>query len=661
MTQIQLGMAAAYRNSLIRTRLFDSQGCSSQKWIHTTDSRESSNLQTIKRNYSGSDGDGGTNSKGDNSHPVTKIKNNVSWMMNNIKVPQITIPDWRKFAPEEMNFTESVRKNKDKIVDSLVLKKQQFKKLQMAKKQKSDETKSSSPPETKSCAFSSHIQEHNDSIVSFYDTSSLHVESQAAIKVKVNEEVIPSDTKADSKVDEAWLSRMVGLAFFSSAPVSEAQQDSKPVVRKDFVSKASIDSRTKALVHNLKQASSQVSKLKRTEDLCSHLIQFPDSRTIAMKEKCLPTLLRLHKTKHRQLKAEVSQALSLVGYVHPPKGKGVRVLSIDGGGTRGVIAIQTLKMIQEQCKTDITKCFDYVCGTSQGAILACLIFLLKVPLADAEERYMEFSQMFNRNAVLGTGKLVWDHAFYDTDLWEKILKMNFSEDKTMADCAKDDTCPKVSAISCLLNVPKMKSFMFRTYNLPPGVFSHYPGNCKHKVWEAIRASSAAPVYLKEFVLGDFIHQDGGLMANNPAAIAVSECKLLWPDEAIQCVISLGNGRFEPNLEITPSKNAVKEKVAKIIDAATNTEVVHTILQDLLPTSTYFRFNPYMSEDIRLDEKRTEKLIQMQQDTEMYLRKNEFKLKCATDQLLKQRQPHQQALDYIKLKADSSFLADSNIL
>lgn len=69
----------------------------------------------------------------------------------------------------------------------------------------------------------------------------------------------------------------------------------------------------------------------------------------------------------------------------------------------------------------------------------------------------------------------------------------------------------------------------------------------------------------------------------------------------------------------------------------------------------------MSEDIRLDEKRTEKLIQMQQDTEMYLRKNEFKLKCATEQLLKQRQPHQQALDYIKLKADSSFFADSKIL
>lgn len=90
--------------------------------------------------------------------------------------------------------------------------------------------------------------------------------------------------------------------------------------------------------------------------------------------------------------------------------------------SRGVIALRTLKMLQESCGTDITKLFDYVCGTSQGAILACLLFLLKVPLDDAEERYLEFSQMFNRNVIVGSSKLVWDHAYYDTDLWEKILK-----------------------------------------------------------------------------------------------------------------------------------------------------------------------------------------------------------------------------------------------
>lgn len=63
--------------------------------------------------------------------------------------------------------------------------------------------------------------------------------------------------------------------------------------------------------------------------------------------------------------------------------------------------------------------------------------------------------------------------------------------------------------------------------------------------------------------------------------------------------------------------------------------------------------------MRLDEKRTEKLVQMQQDTEMYLRRNEHKLKHAVDQLLIERQPHQKAMDFLRQQADSSFLADSN--
>lgn len=40
----------------------------------------------------------------------------------------------------------------------------------------------------------------------------------------------------------------------------------------------------------------------------------------------------------------------------------------------------------------------------------------------------------------------------------------------------------------------------------PGVRSHYLGDCKHKMWQAIRASSAAPGYFQEFVLGKELHQ-----------------------------------------------------------------------------------------------------------------------------------------------------------
>ena len=647
-------MAAIYRSTLTRTRLLESQTCSSHKWIHNTENPQSTyqSSNIVKKIHSGNDGDGTASSKGDNSTPLNKIMNNVNWMMSSLKATGIS--DIRKILPVDQNFKDSLMKGTNKIVDSVTLKQQQFKKMQMAKKiEKKDAPVITT---TKSDTFSSQIEDMNDSIVSFYDGSI--VQAQSAAQAKIEPVVITEVKKVDPKLDEAGLWKLFASAFSQTAS-SEVQQESTPVVRKDFVSKASIESRTRALVHNLKQASSMMSKLKRTEDLCTHLIHYPDSRTTAMKEKCLPTLLRLYKSKDIALKAEVAQALSLVGYVHPPKGRGVRVLTIDGGGTRGLMALQTLKKLQDACKTDITQLFDYVCGVSTGSLLAGMVFLCHIPLEEIEERYIEFSnRMFTRSKLLGTGKLVWNHAFYDTEIWENILKANVNESAMMADFAKDITCPKYSAISCLINVPKMKNFMFRTYNLPPGVFSQYPGNCKHKVWEAIRASSAAPGYFEEFALGDYVHQDGGLLTNNPTAIAVHECKLLWPEEFIQCVVSLGNGRFEPNLKITPLKSSLKDKVAKVIDSATDTEAVHTILQDLLPSSTYYRFNPYMSEEYRLDEIRAFKLKQMQQDADMYLRKNDMKINSCIERLLLNRKPHQKGIDFIKAKADSSTLTES---
>jgi hypothetical protein len=108
------------------------------------------------------------------------------------------------------------------------------------------------------------------------------VQAQSAAQAKIEPVVITEVKKVDPKLDEAGLWKLFGSAFSQTAS-SEVQQESTPVVRKDFVSKASIESRTRALVHNLKQASSMMSKLKRTEDLCTHLIHYPDSRTTAMK------------------------------------------------------------------------------------------------------------------------------------------------------------------------------------------------------------------------------------------------------------------------------------------------------------------------------------------------------------------------------------------
>lgn len=66
---------------------------------------------------------------------------------------------------------------------------------------------------------------------------------------------------------------------------------------------------------------------------------------------------------------------------------------------------------------------------------------------------------------------------------------------------------QVAAVSTIVNRgTPLKAYVFRNYNLPPGVRSHYLGGCQHKLWQAIRASSAAPGYFQEFVLGDDLHQ-----------------------------------------------------------------------------------------------------------------------------------------------------------
>ena len=61
------------------------------------------------------------------------------------------------------------------------------------------------------------------------------------------------------------------------------------------------------------------------------------------------------------------------------------------------------------------------------------------------------------------------------------------------------------------------------------------------------------------------------------------------------------GRYEPLL-IDPYEQAnddsniltLKDKFSKLVLSATDTEMTHVTLRDLLPDNKYFRFNPYLS-------------------------------------------------------------------
>jgi hypothetical protein len=45
------------------------------------------------------------------------------------------------------------------------------------------------------------------------------------------------------------------------------------------------------------------------------------------------------------------------------------------------------------------------------------------------------------------------------------------------------------------------------------------------------------------LLGTDMYSDGGLVASNPAAVAIHEARTIYPDIPIECVVSLGTGEF----------------------------------------------------------------------------------------------------------------------
>lgn len=134
--------------------------------------------------------------------------------------------------------------------------------------------------------------------------------------------------------------------------------------------------------------------------------------------------------------------------------------------------------------------------------------------------------------------------------------------------------------------------------------------------QALRATCAAPLYFAPAVLGARAFLDGGLVANNPSAIALHEARALFPNRAVQCVVSLGTGRkAQPAAPAsgrlkTPQWLATMKTLAK---AATRTEDVHHLLTDTLPLSgiAYFRLNPPLDERLSLDETSPDKLMMLQ--------------------------------------------------
>ncbi|XP_059474684.1 calcium-independent phospholipase A2-gamma-like isoform X2 [Neocloeon triangulifer] len=428
------------------------------------------------------------------------------------------------------------------------------------------------------------------------------------------------------------------------------------------VSKLVVEARTRSILTSIATAESVTSKLQRIDDLTEHLRLHPTAKSYSVKHGGMNTLLRMRASERNEMAlAAIREALAMMGHTDGLSGRGIRILSMDGGGTRGVMVIELLRKLEALTGRRVCEMFDFICGVSTGAIMACLFGPHKKNLDDCAQLYKEISvRIFTRNNLLGASKLLWDHSYYDTQQWEQLLQ-NHVGTIPLIRTARDPLCPKMAAVSTVVNQAEVMPYVFRNYELPDGVPALYTGGSRHQLWEAARASAAAPSYFGEFRTADLLHQDGGVLVNNPTAIAIHEAKLLWPGEALQCVVSFGTGRCHPldlaikNAAAAATNGATgadtysswKQKFTKILESATDTEAVHNMLHDLLPNDVYFRFNPYVKEVSSMFEMRPEKLQELEGEAALYARRNDEKFRQVAATLTQPRTLVQRSRDWVK--------------
>lgn len=231
-------------------------------------------------------------------------------------------------------------------------------------------------------------------------------------------------------------------------------------VKKNVVSDLSINARTKYILNSVTLAESELTRIKRLEDLVEHFLLYPDGVGTAIKSNAIPILLTIRqKTKDENILQVVREALAILGYVDPLPSQGIRILSIDGGGVRGLLVMEMLIKLEELTGKRVHEMFDYICGVSTGSIIACTIGAYGKPIKELAELYKDLStKVFTQNAFFGARSLIWSHGYYDTSLWEDLLKQHVGQTPLIKTTRKA-RCPKVSTLDFFVKFGESNNFV----------------------------------------------------------------------------------------------------------------------------------------------------------------------------------------------------------
>jgi patatin-like phospholipase/acyl hydrolase len=214
-----------------------------------------------------------------------------------------------------------------------------------------------------------------------------------------------------------------------------------------------------------------------------------------------------------------------------------KILSIDGGGIRGIIPSLVLDYLERESGKSVSELFDLCVGTSSGGIIA-----LGLSQADqvgkAKYSALDLAEFFEVSGDKIFQRTVWRNIrsaggvldeLYSARPLEAALRKYFS-DTRLGETLGSTMVPSY-------DIENRRTVFLKSW---------HPDHETIKCRDAARATSAAPTFFEPALINVDGDQraliDGGVFVNSPVVSAYAEGLKLFPDEPLM-VVSLGTGEL----------------------------------------------------------------------------------------------------------------------
>ena len=162
-----------------------------------------------------------------------------------------------------------------------------------------------------------------------------------------------------------------------------------------------------------------------------------------------------------------------------PRKRPIRILSLDGGGTRGVASLEILDALCTMCGQSVQDLFDFVIGTSTGGLIAVSTALMNFSLAKTKKMYLDSAEtIFKEDSFMNWTSILNPGMTAASNLENVIQKyLGEKSNRPMIDFYNNNNntdnnknIPKVCLVSTLISRAPSMHYVFRSYKLPnPGM------------------------------------------------------------------------------------------------------------------------------------------------------------------------------------------------